>query len=325
MVKFSPEKWSSPRAPKLEGDYAENDRLASARLVPTPVAGPEDVVIGPGGEMYTGTADGSILRLTTGGDSAVVAEVGGRPLGLELYGDDLLVCNADLGLQIVTSAGTVDTLADRIGPDRFVLTNNASVADDGTVYFTESSRRWPLSEYTSDILEGRATGRLLRRSVDGEITELVGSLAFANGVALDAEQASVFVAETARYRIHRHWLTGERAGQTEIFMDNLPGFPDNLSFAGGVVWVGFASPRNPQVDAVSGINWMKHIAFRMPEAIQPKALRHGMVIGYTTDGSVAHNLQDPSGKVAITTAARVANGSLYIGTLEDTHIAIVAL
>ena len=325
MVKFSPDKWSAPKAPKLDGDYAENDRLAHARLVPTPFAGPEDVVIGPNGDVYTGTADGSILRITTGGDSNVIAEVGGRPLGIELYGDDLLVCNADLGLQRVTLNGTVETLADRIGPDRFVLTNNASVADDGTVYFTESSQRWPLSEYTSDILEGRATGRLLRRTPDGDVAVVMPSLAFANGVALDAGQASVFVAETARYRIHRHWLTGERAGQSEGFLDNLPGFPDNLSFADGVVWVGYASPRNPQVDAISGINWIKHVAHRLPEALQPKALRHGFVVGYNTDGSVAHNLQDPSGKVAITTAARVANGSLYIGTLEDAHIAILDL
>ena len=325
MVKFAPQKWSSPKAPKLEGAYAENDRLAHARLVPTPFAGPEDVVVGAGGEVYTGTADGSILRLTAGGNSTLVAEVGGRPLGIELYGDDLLVCNADAGLQRVTLTGAVDTIADRIGPDRFVLTNNASVAGDGTIYFTESSQRWPLSEYTADILEGRPTGRLLRRSVDGEVSELVPGLAFANGVALDADESSLFVAETARYRIHRHWLTGDRAGQTEIFLDNLPGFPDNLSFSDGVVWVGFASPRNPQVDAVSGINWIKHVAYRMPEALQPKALRHGLVVGYALDGSVAHNLQDPSGTVAITTAARVANGSLYVGTLEDSHIAILDL
>ncbi len=325
MAKFSPAKWSAPKAPKLEGEYAENDRLTHARLIPTPFTGPEDVVVGPSGQIYTGTADGAILRITAGGETSAIANVNGRPLGIELYGDDLLVCNADLGLQRVTQNGTVDTLADRIGPDRFVLTNNATVADDGTIYFTESSQRWPLGEYTSDILEGRATGRLLRRSVDGELTELMPGLAFANGVALDADQTSVFVAETARYRIHRYWIAGERAGQGEVFLDNLPGFPDNLSFSDGIVWVGFASPRNTQVDAVSGINWIKHIAHRLPEALQPKALRHGLVVGYNTDGSVAHNLQDPSGKVAITTAARVANGSLYIGTLEDAHIAIVDL
>lgn len=325
MVTFSPEQWQAPKGPGLVGAYAENDRLARARLIATPFTGPEDVVVGSGGELYTGTEDGSLLRITTGGDVSTVADVGGRPLGIEQYGDDLLVCNADLGLQRVTSTGTVDTLADTFGPNKLLLTNNASVADDGTIYFTDSSQRWPLSDYSNDIVEGTATGRLFRRSVDGELTELVTGLAFANGVALDAEEASVFVAETAKYRIHRHWLTGANAGQTEMFLENLPGFPDNLSFGGGVLWVGFASPRNPQVDAMSAKTWMKHIAFRLPDAIKPKALRHGLVVGYDTDGNVAHNLQDPSGKVAITTSARIANGSLYVGVLEDPHIAIVDL
>ncbi len=325
MVTFSPKKWNAPKSPGLVGDHEENDRLASARLVTTPFTGPEDVAVGPDGELYSGTENGALLRITTGGNVSTVANVGGRPLGIERYGDDLLVCNADLGLQRVTLDGTVELLTDSFGSNKLVLTNNASVADDGTIYFTESSQRWPLSEYTNDVVEGSATGRLLRRSADGEVTELVTGLAFANGVALDANEDSVFVAETARYRIHRHWLGGDKAGQTDIFLDNLPGFPDNLSFADGIVWVGYASPRNPQVDAMSTKTWMKHIAFRLPNALKPKALRHGLVVGYDLDGNVAHNLQDPSGKVAITTSARVANGSLYIGVLEDSHIAIVDL
>jgi len=325
MPKFSPAKWQAPPAPELVGDFAVNDRLSQARLITTPFAGPEDVVVDDDGAIYTGTEDGSILRVIADGTTTTVANAGGRPLGIELYGDDLLVCNADLGLQRVTKSGDVEVLADRFGSTQLQLTNNASVADDGTIYFTESSQRWPLSEYSNDIIEATATGRLLQRATDGELTELVPGLAFANGVALDAAQASVFVAETAKYRIQRHWLTGDNAGKTEVFAENLPGFPDNLTFADGVLWVAYASPRNPQVDAMGTKVWMKHIAHRLPEALTPKALRHGMVMGYADDGTVTHNLQDPSGTVAVTTSARVANGTLYIGMLEDAHIAIIDL
>lgn len=325
MVTFAPVKWQAPEAPGLVGPYEENDRLAAARLITTPSVGPEDVAVGPDGELYTGTEDGSLLRVTTGGQATTVANVGGRPLGIERYGDDLLVCNADLGLQRVTVSGAVEVLADRFESTPLRLTNNASVAGDGTIYFTESSQRWALSEYSNDVVEGTATGRLFRRSVDGELSELVTGLAFANGVALDDDEASVFVAETSRYRIHRHWLVGERAGRTEVFLDNLPGFPDNLSFADGTLWVGFASPRNPQVDAMSTKTWMKHIAYRLPDRLKPKPLRHGLVVGYDTNGNVTHNLQDPGGNVAITTSARVNNGSLYVGMLEDATIAVVEL
>jgi len=325
MVTFAPVAWQAPDAPGLVGQYEENDRLASARLIPTPGVGPEDVAVGPDGVLYTGTEDGSLLRVATGGGVSTLATVGGRPLGIERYGEDLLVCNADLGLQRVTTSGTVEVLIDRFESAPLRLTNNASIAADGTIYFTESSQRWPLSEYSNDVVEGSATGRLLRRSVDGDLTELVTGLAFANGVALDDGEASVFVAETAKYRIHRHWLAGEKAGRTEVFLDNLPGFPDNLTFAHGTLWVGFASPRNPQVDAMSTKTWMKHIAYRLPARLKPKALRHGLVVGYDTDGNVTHNLQDPSGKVAITTSARVHDGSLYIGMLEDANIAVIDL
>lgn len=325
LPKFSPAKWQAPKAPELVGDYETNNRLANARLIRTPFVGPEDVVIDDDGVMYTGTGDGSILRVTTGGEITTVAAVGGRPLGIELYGDDLLVCNADLGLQLVTKTGAVELLADRFNSTPFVFTNNATVASDGTIYFTDSSQRWPFIEFLNDILEGAATGRMLRRDPDGELIELMTGLAFANGVALDANEASVFVAETGRYRINRHWLTGEKAGSTEVFADNLPGFPDNLSFHDGTLWLGYASPRNPQVDLMSTRPWMKHIAHRLPDFLTPKALRHGMVMGFADDGSVTHNLQDPTGAIASTTTARVHNGSLYIGSLEDAQIAIVDL
>jgi Strictosidine synthase len=39
--------------------------------------------------------------------------------------------------------------------------NNASIARDGTIYFTDSSSRFPLSAWRRDILEHRPNGRLL--------------------------------------------------------------------------------------------------------------------------------------------------------------------
>lgn len=325
MAEFDPKPWNAPQAPKLIGEYQENNLLSSARLLPTPNHGPEDVVVDSAGYIYSGTEEGSIVRIWRDGSARVVANVGGRPLGLELYGDDLLVCNADLGLQVVSITGAVELLADSHDGKAFTLTNNASVASDGTIYFTESTQRWPLHDYANDIVEGRPTGRVLKRSPDGVTTQLFDGLAFANGVALDADEASVFVAETARYCIHRHWLKGDKAGMTEVFRDNLPGFPDNVSFSNGVLWVAFASPRNPSIDAMSNKPFLKKLAIKAPEAIKPKPLRHGMVFGFDDRGNVTHNFQDPTGTVAITTGVREANGFLYIGALTEPHVAVIEL
>ena len=325
MVEFRPITWKPPKAPGLVGEFEQNDRLAAAKLLSTPHLGPEDVVVGPTGDVYSGTEDGSIVAIGSDGTARVIAEVGGRPLGIERYGDDLLVCNADLGLQVVSMAGNVKPLTDSHAGTLLMLTNNASIASDGTIYFTESTQRWSLHDYTTDIVEGRTTGRLLRRDPDGSTAQVLANLSFANGVALDSAEASVFVAETARFRIHRHWLAGGKAGTTEVFRDNLPGFPDNVSFSHGTLWVAFASPRNPVVDAMGDKPFLKRVAVKLPEALQPKPLRHGMIIGFDEHGNVTHNLQDPSGRIAITTGVREANGSLYVGALTEPHVAVVDL
>ena len=113
-----------------------------------------------------------------------MAEVGGRPLGIELYGDDFLVCNADLGLQVVSPGGAVKTLVESFEGNRLLFTNNATVASDGTIYFTDTSTRWTIHEYVTDMLEGRSTGRQFRRDPNGDLTVVIDGLAFANGVAL---------------------------------------------------------------------------------------------------------------------------------------------
>lgn len=316
--------WDPPKAPPLEGEFKTNRALSTAGLWNTGAEGPEDVIVDADGSVIVGTADGTLLRVSNS-SASVLANVGGRPLGIEWYGDDILFCNADLGLQLVSKNGALTSLVSTVDDQPLVLTNNASVADDGTIYFTESTNRWTLDVYVNDLLEGQTTGRLFARSPLGEISTVVSGLQFANGVALDAAQESVFVAETGRYRVSRYWLKGEEAGQTEVFLDNLPGFPDNLSFDDGILWVALASPRQAIVDLMHPNPWMRKLAFRMPDALKPKPLRHGIILGYDSDGNLIHNLQDSTGTVAITTSARFSDGRLFIGSLADPHVAVYEL
>ncbi|MDH4279420.1 MAG: SMP-30/gluconolactonase/LRE family protein [Acidimicrobiia bacterium] len=324
MTAFEPVSWDPPKAPGLVGEFEENDRLRTADRWETGGIGPEDVAIDAAGAVFTGLADGSILRFDSqGGPPERIATAGGRPLGVEILGDgELLVCNADLGLQRVTVSGEVSVLVDRFEDQRLTLTNNASVAADGTIYFTESTTRWSLHDYTNDLLEGQTTGRLLARRPDGSVELVFDGLQFANGVALDSDETSVFVAETGRYRIHRHWLQGPRAGTTEVFVDNLPGFPDNLSFADGILWVAAPSPRQAAVDFIQPRPWLRKVTYRLPESLKPKPLRHAIVLGFDDEGRVVHNLQDSTGTVAITTAARSHAGRLFIGTLSEPTVAV---
>ena len=327
MVTFEPHAWTPPKAPPLVGVYEENDELAASQRWPTGGVGPEDVVITEDGFAYTGLEDGRILRFpASGGDAAVVADTGGRPLGIEASGDGtLIVCDADRGLLRVTPTGEVTTLVDSFNGERFVLTNNAAIASDGTIYFTVTSTRYTLHVYVDDLLEHSGTGRLFAYRPDGTTELLLDGLQFSNGVALDSNESSVFVVETGSYRILRHWLTGEQAGKTDIFVDNLPGFPDNASFGNGILWVGAPSPRQPLVDMMMPKPWLRKLTNRLPDSMKPKALRHGMILGFDESGAVRHNLQDSTGSVAITTSARWHDGRLYIGAIQEPDVIVYDL
>jgi len=324
MTRFSPVAWTPAEAPALDGAFAANTMLAGAARWEVDGIGPEDAVIDATGGVVTGLVDGRLVRFAPGGRaSEELANVGGRPLGVELYGDDFLVCNADLGLQLVSPSGAVTTLVDSFEGRRLLFTNNAAVASDGTVYFTDTSTRWTIHEYVADMLEGRTTGRVFRRDPNGDVTMVVDGLAFANGLALPPDESVLYVAETARYRIYRHLLQGPNAGTTEVFVDNLPGFPDNLTFGHETLWMAAPSPRQPVIDKLLPRPWLRHITHRLPATMKPKPLRHGMVLGFDRDGNVTHNLQDSSGSIAITTSARWHDGSLYIGTLTEPYLAVI--
>jgi sugar lactone lactonase YvrE len=325
--KFRPEAWQPPAGPGRRGDYEKNHRLAEAELRRVGGTGPEDVVLDREGRIYTGLEDGRIVRLQPDdGKPEVIADTGGRPLGLELDPRGrLVICDADKGLLRLGRDGDLETLVDGFEGEPFRFTNNAAVAADGTIYFSVASRRWGITAYKQDLLEHSGTGRLFALRPDGRLDLLMEGLQFANGVALDPEERYLLVAETGAYRIRRLWLTPDRPGQDEILIGNLPGFPDNLSTGDGVFWVALPSPRDSILDALLPWPSLRHIVARLPDRLQPQPKRHGFVLGFDATGRVVHNLQDPSGRVALTTGARQHGSRLYLGSLSEPTVAIHAL
>lgn len=180
----------------------------------------------------------------------MLAETGGRPLGLELLPDDaLLVCDAELGLlRVDLDEGVVRILADSVAGERLSFCSNVVALSDGSVCFTVSSRRYPLNQWIGDLVEHTGTGRLLRLAPGSEQPEvLLEGLQFANGLAPSADESFLVVAETGACRLTRYWLTGAKAGRSEPFAENLPGMPDNLWRApDGPIWVSLAGPRVPR-------------------------------------------------------------------------------
>ena len=325
---FRPQPWNAPRDPGLTGPFAENDDLRSAALWDTTGSGPEDIAIDSEGRPVTGLKDGRVIRFpASGGNPETIGNVGGRPLGVELdcVGESFIVANADLGLQRLSPNGEVAVLAHGYRGRPFTLTNNAAVAKDGTVFFSVSSHRWPLADYTADLLERSATGALYRLATNGDLDIVADGLVFANGVALSGAEDFVLVAELGSYRIHRVWLEGSLAGTRDLFCDNLPGFPDNLNLSGGLFWCGFPRPRDRILDATAALPRLRSMIRRLPPRLQPQASRRGFVAAFDETGAVVANFQDPSGRVGTTTSAISHGRYLYVGSLTSSALAVMAL
>jgi len=256
-----------------------------------------------------------------------VADTGGRPLGIELLPDgDLLVCDAEVGLlRVPREGGAVQVLVSHVGGEQLVLTNNAAVEDDGTIWFTESTRCNPLDDFVGDVLEHNGSGRLLRRDPDGSVEEVVGGLSFANGVTLVGDD-EVWVAETAAYAIHRVRRSGPDAGRSTPVTTGLPGFPDNLSTgADGTVWAPLPNPRNDLGDRVKAMHPMvRTIVRRVPEGIRRRlVVPYARVLGFAPDGTVLHDLQGGGEACHFLTGAREHDGHLYLGSVEEEVTSIV--
>lgn len=298
------------------------------RVVPVPGRGAEDVVVDDSGMVWTGTEDGSIFRVRPDGNRVDrVAHTGGRPLGLELLPDGrLLVADAHEGLLAVDPAGGgIERLVDTVDGRRMVFCNNAAVASNGDVWFSDSSTRFPIESWKDDIVQHTCTGRLLCRRTDGSVEVHLDGLAFANGVALAPGESWVAVAETGRRTVVRLWLAGERAGQRELLCDDLPGYPDNISLGSdGLVWVTIASPRDPLVEMLQRAPLgLRRAATRLPEAVQPKPKRAARVQAYDAHGALVHDLDADASDYHMVTGVREHDGRVWLGSLVEPAIAVV--
>lgn len=326
-ARIAPVAWRSTPAPERALRTASVVPLPALRRITVPGTGPEDVVVLDDGAAVTGLDDGRILRVEPDGGTRVVADTGGRPLGIERHGDDLLVCDARRGLlEVDPRTGAVGELVTEVDGARLAFCNNAAIGSDGSVWFTDSSRRFGIDHWRADIMEHSGTGRLLRRGPDGDVRVVLEGLQFANGVAIAPDASWVVVAQTGAYRLDRIWLTGDRIGQREDFVVDLPGFPDNIAIGSdGLVWVAMAAPRNRVLDRLAPYPRLRRAAWSLPERLQPQATPTTWVMAYDSDGRLAHDLQGSDERMHMVTGVREHAGIVWLGSLQGDCMAFFAL
>lgn len=293
---------------------------------PLPSTGPEDVLVDQDGLLLSGTADGWIYEINPGtGAVTRLFNTGGIPLGLSLMPEGrLLVCDAKRGLLSIDRTNLkIDILCDRIEDEPLTFCNNADIAEDGRIYFSESSRRHGYHQSTRDILQHIPTGAFFCCSPDGNVERIAAELYFANGVCVAPDQSFVLIAETGAARIMKVMLSGADAGRISPFAENLAGLPDNLSLGSdGLVWVALVSPATEQLSKLQAAPyWLRKLISLLPASIRPSAPPFLRVQAYNFDGERIHDFEGDGAAFNMTTGVREHKGVVYLSSIAQEAIA----
>lgn len=321
---ISPAPYQTLKLPKLAGSLARNNLLQRIeKLGDGILRGPEAIAVADDGSIFTGTVDGHIYKISPSHDLTLVAKTGGRPLGMQFHPEGyLVVADIKQGLLKVSFDGSIETLTQGTPEEKVGFANDLDISREGVVYFSDSSK-YPQPEYLLDLLEGRPYGKLLSYDLKTRQTKvLLRDLYFANGVALSHDQDFVLVTETYQHRITRYWIKGERAGTAEVFLDNLPGFPDNISWNGADrFWLALFSMRDFKSQMVMRSPWIRAQLAKLPVNLLPGPDRYGCVLSIGPTGEILSSYHDPTGRVLhATSSVKEHGGHLYVGSLEGRYI-----
>jgi sugar lactone lactonase YvrE len=330
--------------PAFEGVTALNEKLSTANkiVIDTDTQkgfGPEDIIFDKAGNLYCGVhsratdfSDGRILKISPNGKVEVYYEANSWVAGLHFDADsNLIALSHREGLIRISPDKKITVLASKDeNGNPFLIPNGLDIASDGKIYFSNTS---DISTYTINygrkvILEMKPIGGFYCYDPQtGKVHTLIKGTYFGNGVVLSKAEDYVLLVETSQYRVLKYQLTGAKAGQTEIFLDNLPGFPNGISIReDGSYWLGFSTKRTDALDKIHAQISMKKLVYALPECLQPKAEKFGMVMHISVDGKIISSLFDTKGLVMPEAGAvKEYNGYLYMGGDVIPHIGKYAL
>ena len=308
------------------GSFAENRQLLDASKISVPSGqtsgvGPEDIAISDNGVLFAGLENGDILRIDPAGSSSIVANTGGRPLGLDFEADgSLIIADGIKGLlRLRMPDNRLETLSRASDSVLFGFADDVDVASDGRIYFSDASYAHGLEDLNLEFMTCKPHGRLLRYDPESGRTEtLLNGLFFANGVAVATDDSFVLVNETPQYRVQRYWLKGPKEGTSETVLDNLPGFPDGISSDGeGGFWLALYAPRDKTLDRLQANVVLKKLIAKLPDFLTSTTKNYGLVVHLNSNLDIDAVFQDPAGeKVYGVTSIEQKGESLYIGNLE---------
>ena len=116
------------------------------------------------------------------------------------------------------------------------------------------------------------------------------------------------------------------ANTDDVFVDGLPGTPDNISVdERGIFWVGIAGIRDPEFEKLADKPFLRKLMGALPPSKLTPATRHAFVLGLDSEARVVYNLQDPDSEFSTTTGAVRQDDRLYVCSLGTDAIGVLDL
>jgi gluconolactonase len=203
-----------------------NDELQTTPLLPisafsvfaTGVDHPECVAFDRPGNLWAGGEAGQIYRIDSTGRVEQVATLGSFCAGLAFSpSDELFACQPAAGIVRVAADGRHELFASHAGSHRIVC-SNFGVFDDAGNYYVTDSGQWM-----------KQNGFLLRFTPDGQGEIIAGPFGYANGLALSADQRTLFMVESDKDLVHRFALRPDGSVEPPTtYATNVGRFPDGL-------------------------------------------------------------------------------------------------
>jgi sugar lactone lactonase YvrE len=330
---FDAESMKCQRRPRFVGALERNKALSSSLIIGKGVLkSPEDLAVNADGVIFAGSwKSGAIYRVEIAPDGSqkieVFAKTGGGNLGVQFdKAGNLIVCNSPKGLLSINPKGEITVLVDHVDDLKINLPDDLDIDSSGKIYFSNASNKYDGHDgrraMDYDYLEARGNGALVVYDpATGKSNILLKGLHFANGVVLSEDESYVLVSETTVSRIMKYWLKGPKAGTSEVFMENLIGFPDGLTRDGhGGYWVAFATLRSRYIDVMHRVAIARDLASYGPLWLWEKKPKYGLVMDVDVSGKILSSLQDSTGKVFNVTNVVPWKNYLFMGTVDGNTI-----
>ncbi len=180
---------------------------------------PECIAFDKLGALWAGGEAGQIYKISPDGKVDLVTTLGGFCAGLAFSPvDELFVCNPAHGVVRVKPSGESAVFATHAGAHKLICPNYGVFDLAGNYYVTDSGQ-WK-----------KRNGFLIRYRPDGQGEILAGPFGYANGLALNSQENSIFMVESDTNSVLRFAIDAQGAlGKPEVYATECGRFPDGLT------------------------------------------------------------------------------------------------